>query len=299
MSNVNNNDQKQHHNYVTHPGIPFPLSTHFPLKEFQEAIDYSARDDDIFIVAYPKCGQTWTQHLVYCIFNEGNPPKDGGEFSSRSPFLDMRGVASISDLKRPAAIKTHLPYDMCPQNSKSKYIMVVRNPLDTCVSYYHFMKWDDNLTGGSFDRWFDRFIEGNVMYGDYFDWVIGWLKNKKDLNVLLITYEEIKEDGPEVIKRIASFLGSEYEEKVKNDSKFVDNVLENSSIKNMKELLNPFMREKFGDKDFQFVRKGQIGDWRNLMSTEQSRMLIEKFKSKAKEFPVLMDIWQKYDWLEV
>lgn len=59
---------------------PFLMAGGISLETFQGALEYKARDDDIFIATYPKNGTTWTQQMVFCIMNGGRPPKDFQEF---------------------------------------------------------------------------------------------------------------------------------------------------------------------------------------------------------------------------
>lgn len=46
-------------------------------------------------------------------------------------------MQSLENLKPNALCTTHLPFDAKRFNSRAKYIVVMRNPRDVCVSYYH------------------------------------------------------------------------------------------------------------------------------------------------------------------
>ena len=82
-------------------------------------------------------------------------------------------------MPRPGVIKVHLPYHLTPRSDKAKYIYVTRNPKDCCVSYFHHMK---SIPGhgfnGTFDEFFEFFINGNIDYGDYFDNLLGWYEHR-------------------------------------------------------------------------------------------------------------------------
>ncbi len=62
----------------------------------------------------------------------------------------------------------------------------------------------NDLDWGAFWK---KFISGDVMYGDYFDHVLGWWHHKDDKNVLFLKYEDMKKDLPHAVSQIASFMG--------------------------------------------------------------------------------------------
>ncbi|GFR12855.1 sulfotransferase family cytosolic 1B member 1, partial [Trichonephila clavata] len=112
----------------------------FSAEAFRSAVRYKPRPDDVFIVTYPKCGTTWTQHTVSLIFSHGEPTMSGTDFFSAAPFLEMTGAEAAEKMPRPGAIKVHLPFHLTPWSEKAKYLYVTRNPKDCSVSYYHHMK---------------------------------------------------------------------------------------------------------------------------------------------------------------
>ncbi|KFM75292.1 Sulfotransferase 1C2A, partial [Stegodyphus mimosarum] len=299
------------------------------VEAFRSALNYKPRDDDVFIVTYPKCGTTWTQNILILIFNKGQPLKSQIEFHTASPYLDMTGAIAAEEMPRPNAIKFHLPYHLTPKSDKTKYIYVARNPKDCCVSYFHHMK-NFPFYGftGTFNDYFELFISGNIDYGDYFDHVLGWYAHRNDSNVLFLTYEEMKEDTAGAILKIASFIDdSLYAETLRNDPEILNNIIKFSSFSYMKdtvnkqveqmmsmskeEITNSFMnsqlkrvittfvhpnlekmcREK--DENSCFVRKGIVGDWKNYFSESQSRRMDEKFAERMKGTD-LESLWKNY-----
>lgn len=83
---------------------------------------------------------------------------------------------------------------------------------DCCVSFYHHTEniAGYNFQGGSFDDYFELFINGQVDYEDYFDCVMSWYEHRNDPNVLFITYEELKKDTVKNVLKIAEFMGPQY-----------------------------------------------------------------------------------------
>ena len=58
-------------------------------KSAKDFKDFKVRDDDIWILSYPKCGTTWTQEMVWIMAN--NMDFEGAktiETTVRVPFLE-------------------------------------------------------------------------------------------------------------------------------------------------------------------------------------------------------------------
>ncbi|KAH9374969.1 hypothetical protein HPB48_004194 [Haemaphysalis longicornis] len=98
-----------------------------------------------------------------------------------------------------------------------RYIYVTRNPYDCCVSYFHHIRDSPvyRYTDATFDDFLDVFIEGLVSCGDYFDHLLSWYEHRADDNVLLLTYEDLKEDTRGAVIKIADFLGNQYAQELR------------------------------------------------------------------------------------
>uniref|UniRef100_A0A1E1X659 Putative sulfotransferase n=1 Tax=Amblyomma aureolatum TaxID=187763 RepID=A0A1E1X659_9ACAR len=293
----------------------------FTDRNLRSALSYEPLDGDVFIVSYPKCGTTWMQHIVHNIYRDGVPPGDLMEFMTMAPFLEFLGAEGARSMPRPGAIKTHLPFNKQPYSPKAKYIYVTRNPYDCCVSfYYHTRDFPPYLfEDGTFDQFFDMFIEGKVDFGDYFDHVLSWYEHRGDSNVFFVTYEDIKKDTPGWVLKVADFLGKEeYGDKLRQNRDVFEKILGAISIESMKkinaemkkwsqqlasappELLPPGMRSIMESLDSsiltkpaqgEFVRKGIVGDWRNHFSPEQVDRMKKLIALKTTGSD-LMDLWK-------
>lgn len=307
-------------------GVVVPMM--FPDEPFRSAINYKPRKDDLFIVTYPKCGTTWMHNIVLLILRHGKPSTDPLDLFLGCPFLEMTGAEAVDYMKRPGAMKTHLPYHAMPKSDDAKYIFVCRNPKDCVVSLYYHMKGmpGSGYTELTFDEFFDLFVTGEVPYGDYFDHVKVWYEHRNDPNVHVVTYENLKKDIRGEVLKIAKFISEEYERVLLNDPKVLDDVIYYSSFDYMKKNTNDAM-EKFmkgeiepsfegrplpesllktikalqslgGDESkrkaqpaMQFVRKGIVGDWKNHLSPDQLRRLEERIEEKTGNGGV-MNLWK-------
>src|SRR5437868_10954354 len=89
--------------------------------------------DDVFIVSFPRSGNTWTRFLVGNLISQ-NEPISFVNVESRIPDIYLHSQESLCRMSRPRVLKSHEPFD--PRYKKVIY--VVRDPRDVAVSRYHF-----------------------------------------------------------------------------------------------------------------------------------------------------------------
>ncbi|NES87067.1 MAG: sulfotransferase domain-containing protein [Moorea sp. SIO2B7] len=267
--------------YIIHDGFRMPMG--FPVEGFASGLSYKAQPGDIFIATYPKCGTTWTQHIIWLIQHDGKPFPAEKSITEKMPHLEEVGKEFVAALPTPRVIKTHLFYDMTPYHRDAKYIYVARNPFDCVVSFYHhtkgFVKHYD-FADGTFEEFFECFISGEVDFGDYFDNLLPWYKHKDDKNILFLTYEYMKEDTKGAVIKIAEFLGNEYLNKVKNET-ILNKIVNYSSFESMSKNQNRWSSKR-PENMTPFIRKGKVGDWNNYFTSSQIKRLTEKFATKTK-----------------
>ncbi|XP_077521314.1 sulfotransferase ssu-1-like isoform X3 [Amblyomma americanum] len=300
------------------------LSKSFPVESVRSALGYKAQPGDLFIVSYPKCGTTWMQHIVYNIINNQPPPRSMLASMIEMPFLEAQGAEAVEDMRRPGPIKTHMSFRFQPYCSDSKYIYVTRNPYDCCVSFfYHTRDMPDyHFQDGTFDQFYEMFLEGKVDFGDYFDHLLSWYEHSNDPNVLFVTYEQLKKDTRSWVLKVADFIGEEFGQKLRSDESRLKNVLQNISVKTMKGCINDsmknitdrvqslsgkklpkwaeLMKETVGPDCWEkpmtgdFIRKGVVGDWRNHFSDDQVKRLQHKIEERTRGSGV-MSLWKDTD----
>ncbi|CAB1440074.1 unnamed protein product [Pleuronectes platessa] len=247
---------------------------------------------DIFIATYPKAGTTWTQEIVDLLLHNGD-----AEFCKRaptpvrSPFLEMfspppipSGLELLSKMVPPRIIKTHLPFQLVPTGfweSKCKTIYVARNAKDNVVSYFHFDKM--NLTQpepGPWDGYVHKFMRGELSWGSWYDHVKGYWAEREKRNILYLFFEDIKENPQREIERIMRYLDLSVSDEV------ISQIVELTSFKSMKE--NPMTNYScvpatvFDNSVSSFMRKGEVGDWKNHFTPEQSKMFEEDYEKQMK-----------------
>ncbi|KAL1480383.1 hypothetical protein MTO96_051079, partial [Rhipicephalus appendiculatus] len=263
----------------------------------RSAIAYKPRDADVFVVTYPKCGTNWTVFIVYNILSRGKQLSNVGEFSLMCPYIEITGAGAAQNPSRTGPIMTHLPLEVIKLVDYAKYVYVARNPFDCAASYYHFLKGltPKTVTDVSFETFLKLFLSGKVNYGDYFDHLLPWYERRNDVNVLFLTYEQLKADTKAQVLKIADFLGEDHGAALREDDALLQKVLQTCSLESMKVFLGvtPVERvkktveaaSKKGDsfemtkslpteavemhEGASYVRKGTVGDWRNYFKDEQ------------------------------
>ncbi|XP_014665737.1 PREDICTED: sulfotransferase family cytosolic 1B member 1-like, partial [Priapulus caudatus] len=232
------------------------------------------------VITYPKAGTTWTQEIVWLVCNEADTEMaKTTNLEDRFPCLELPvpGIKTIAKSPSPRFIKTHLPHGVCPPDiwrKGAKVVYTTRNPKDVSVSVYHFLRL---LTAtnfkGTFSQFFPLFADKWAIYGGFWYHVLGFWKRRDEPNILFMTYEEMLQDTPKAIRKIASYL-----EKDLTDEQ-VRKIAFHCSFDQMKN--NPsanmsWMQETGVWKNNEFtnngglMRKGKVGDWRNHYTQVQS-----------------------------
>ena len=181
-------------------------------------------------------------------------------------------------------MKTHMTANIVEKAVKSgkvKVIVTVRNPKDTLVSMYHFYRMCCGLGNftGTWDEFFELYKTKHVVSGDYFDWYESWMSLIARDNVQLYKYEDMKEDLESEIIRLAKFLGKE----ITKDQ--VGAIVNHTTFKSMKDNAMVNNEHDVGLKSeiSSFIRKGEVGDWKNYFSPAQSQYVEEEYTSKLKK----------------
>ncbi|KAL7869137.1 hypothetical protein AOLI_G00131250 [Acnodon oligacanthus] len=127
----------------------------------------------------------------------------------------------------------------------------------------------------------EKFLNGKIMFGSWFDHVKGWLNAKDQEHIFYIAYEELIQDLKGSVSRIGQFLGKSLSPEV------VEKIAENCLFKNMKQnkMSNySLVPEEFMDqKKSEFLRKGVVGDWKNLFTEAQTERFDAVYKDKMKD----------------
>lgn len=189
---------------------------------------YKPDPTDIFIATPPKCGTTWMQQIVHGLRTRGS--MDFDEITRVVPWIELAKDMGIDiyapQVAKPRAFKTHLNLDIVPKGGK--YITVIRDPKDALLSCYRFFEGLYFEKGAIPIQDFAREFYIKELGREYWKHVLAIWYHRNDKNVLPLCYENLKQDLPGTVKRVADFIGIELDDELREivvrqaDFKFMD-----------------------------------------------------------------------------
>lgn len=284
---------------VTYEYKGYVLQTMIAPRYLPDIANFKVRPDDIFLITYPKSGTTWTQNIITLIFESGSEEKEKNEkhLFQKVPFLEMpqsglKETAASSPGKykeaeekpSPRILKTQLPMDLLPREldeKKPKIIYVARNPKDNAVSYFSFCSLSENCP--QYTKWsefFHDFYRGAVPRGSWFDNVLPWWHKRHEPNVLFLKYEDMKKDLRSCVTQIADFLERPLSDEAIDTivAKSTFDAMKNNPKTNPDRLMESFKNAV--DQNKSFLRKGEVGDWKNYFTVAQNESFDALYREK-------------------
>eukprot|EP00211_Chloroparvula_japonica_P015174 CAMPEP_0119137910 /NCGR_PEP_ID=MMETSP1310-20130426/24630_1 /TAXON_ID=464262 /ORGANISM="Genus nov. species nov., Strain RCC2339" /LENGTH=247 /DNA_ID=CAMNT_0007129051 /DNA_START=195 /DNA_END=935 /DNA_ORIENTATION=+ len=236
------------------------------------AEEFPFAEDDVWLATFPKSGTTWTQAILKELYNF---PKET-KITDCFPWIEgdgdkPTGPTASHEGRGPRVFKTHTPYHQLPRATKGggrrRVIYVARNGKDVAVSlYFHSIGFKAFSYEGPFEHFLRMYLHGEVESGAWHDHVAGFWQ-ARDETMLFLTYEDMKGDPEGLVLRLASFLGvpctAERAAEIAIKTDF-------SAMKKDPAANYGWTAERRNADTPQFMRKGQVGDWKNHFSEEQS-----------------------------
>nr|KAG5703855.1 hypothetical protein BaRGS_031489 [Batillaria attramentaria] len=248
----------------------------FPVENLTSYQSVPLREDDVILCAYPKSGTHWLWEVCMMLLRGVS---DTIPFKKSLQMLEFNSADKMAEYESPRVLNTHVLYDRLPSDAyklKTKLVLVLRNPKDVAVSFYnHHMKLEKYYQyKGKFSDWLQLFLEGQVDYGSWFDYVRSWEKviNSDVKNPIhVIMYEDMKEDPVRETRRLAEFLG------VTPDPELVKSVAAKCDFSRMAN-----DKKEYHDHQLVMFRKGIVGDWKNQFTVAEDEVFNATYAEKMK-----------------
>ena len=225
------------------------------------ALPTSPRNDDVYLVSYPKSGNTWLEFLIANVnVLMSNKRININFFNIHQYIADIHTCRNISDpiLEFPGYrfIKSHSEFNPYYGN----VIYISRDPRDVMLSYYHYL-----TRLGFFQGSITDLIASN-QYG-IVRWVMHvdkWFnKSSASTGFIHIRYEDLKFKTEATLSRTYYQLGYDIPPQI------ISKAVLNSSFENMRELedSNGYGGRSLAKK-FNFMRQGSSGQGRVEISAD-------------------------------
>ena len=177
------------------------------------------------------------------------------------------------------------------------YIYVIRDPRDLCISWakhsnYSIDKSIDFLCNSlSVLKWVNK-SKYSIMPKNIFplqfisSWnehVKSWTNNNIEVPKLIIKYEDLIFDKEKIITKLIEFFYNNFEIKISNQEKKIDNILKTSNFNYMK---NMEIKKGFDEAMpwSSFFREGKKEQWKNILNKDQQLKIREHCKEYMDEF---------------
>ncbi|XP_039434433.1 luciferin sulfotransferase-like [Culex pipiens pallens] len=266
------------------------------LKKFQ------VLPDDVWVASYPKSGTTWCQEMVWLICNDLDYQRAADvNLVERFPSMKLSGLFSrpddhrpfkeVLEMPRPRFIKTHLHVGLLPEaiwTVKPKIVYVHRNPKSVAVSFYHHSA---SFTGykGTLEDFTRSFMRDLQLYSPYHEHVIEYSQLSHLDNVLVLKYEDMKQDLLPVLRRVCTFFNKRFsDEQLATLSKHLsfESMKDNPAV-NFSRMVNPRTGLKVPSMDAlpenqRFMRKGKATSYKEELSLELQTEIDEWTRNKIK-----------------
>ncbi|HXM12984.1 MAG TPA: sulfotransferase domain-containing protein [Terriglobales bacterium] len=237
-------------------------------------------DDDIFITSYTRSGTTWMRFLLGNFVNP-NEPVNFLNVERLVPDMYKNADWVLRRLPRPRLIKSHETFDA----RYPRVIYIVRDPRDVAISNYHWeMKMRSISEDLPIEEWVPVWMDGRSWprVGSWADGVRSWLATRHGHdNFLLLRYEDIHENQPRELARVARFLG------LNPDSERINQAIQRSSAVNLRK-----MEETQGKKwvatsrtrsDKPYIRQASSGGWQDVLPEQTVTYMERRWGSLMKQ----------------
>lgn len=238
--------------------IPVRAAGHTPIDQFS--------DSDIFLVGFPKSGNTWMQNLVAGVLYG----MDTNFLTDKLTQMLVPNVHGTDYYKRVAELTCFKSHHL-PRPEYRRVVYLVRDGRDAMVSYFHML----NAVSSESVNIADMVVDGQGVFPcKWHQHIQQWADNPYAAEILTIRYEDLHSNPLGQMKRFCEFAN------LRRDDELIQRSIDGNSFQQMQ-----LKEAKFGwdnqnwNAQEKFVRRGVVGGFIDEMSPE----LIHMFEKEAEQ----------------
>jgi hypothetical protein len=268
----------------------------------------------LWLASYPKSGNTWTRAFIENYLQDGTQPVDINTLVEHSqdeakayryePYTAGRDTMSLP-LEEICALRSRVQADMAAEatgtvfakthnfmgefagyplhnlNVTAGAIYIVRNPLDVVLSLADYFAFtiDEAIAFMAEEDTGSMPDKENVpqVISSWSTHVASWTQTRQD-SLVVVRYEDLLDKPQKYFAKVAAFLGQE------RDPNRLKKAIKFSSFKQLKsqEQQHGFV-ERHEDAG-RFFRKGQKNQWRERLSRDQVKAIVDRHRQQMKRF---------------
>lgn len=242
-----------------------------------EFVPRAIRPGDIFLVSFPKSGNTWVR---FWLANLLRPEQIEVNFRTINALVPP--VTALPNLKHPLPdprfIKSHAPFQ--PQYPRIVYIL--RDGRDAMLSYYYYQR--NKLPAGTT---LADFLAQTPWPCHWANHVASWLDaNLPADKFLLLRYEEMKQDPAGQLQRLIQFS------QLNVTPERFQQALKQSSFQAMRQAEQKYGGPGGHNPEGGFMRQGKNGGWREQFGPTEKEIA----KKEMNQMLIRLRYEQKGDW---
>ncbi|KAL5716292.1 hydroxyjasmonate sulfotransferase [Ranunculus cassubicifolius] len=258
---------------------------------------FQAQPTDIILVTAAKSGTTWLKALAFVIthrsqytVNDPDHPLLTNNPHNLVPSLNLiyggdKVVDHSINSTTPRLFAAHVHYATLPdsvRSSKCRVIYMCRNPKDIFLSMWHF---GNKILSQEvpLEQAFNKFCDGVSWYGPLWEQAVEYwkLSLEKPEEVLFLKFEDLKEDCVFQLKRMAEYLGCPFSMKEESEG-VIEEIVRMCSFECLSNLEVNKTGKSFdlGIENRHFFRKGEVGDWMNVLTPSMVERLDQVLEQK-------------------
>jgi hypothetical protein len=272
----------------------------------------------VWLASYPKSGNTWVRAFLHNLIfkteesyninqinllSVGDSAKEWYEEFLKKPHENWgteetatarprvhAKIASLTDglifVKTHNALVTHGGTPMVTPELTAGAIYIIRNPLDTVVSMSHYFEMDIDSAIEVMNQSFEPRPSGEkVVYQIWGSWsenVASWTR-KLDPSLFVMRYEDLLTNPMTPFSALVEFLY------LRPTRRELERAVENSSFEKLQSQEIEHGFAEMPSPSGRFFRKGLAGQWKDVLTKNQIRALVNAHYEQMSRFGYLPD----------